>query len=75
MAAQEFVDMTSGRDRDAGGNYFLYDATVPKVERFSVEQSPSCAMCGSEGICGMGDMPKAARSRLKTIAVPKTKSL
>ena len=75
MASQEFVDMMAGRDRDDTGNYYLYDATVPRVERFSIERKPCCPMCGREGISGMGDLPKAARSRLKTIAAHKGKSL
>jgi molybdopterin/thiamine biosynthesis adenylyltransferase len=75
MAAQEFVDMMACRERDATGSYYLYDATVPRIERFSVERDPGCAMCGSEGICGMGDLPKAARSRLKTMAGSGAKSL
>lgn len=68
MAAQEFVDMMACRDRDAVENYYLYDATVPRIERFSAVRNPGCAMCGLDGICGMGDLPKSARSRLKSIA-------
>jgi molybdopterin/thiamine biosynthesis adenylyltransferase len=75
MAAQEFVDMMAGRDRAGTDNYFLYDATLPQIERFSVERNPDCAMCGPDGLAGMGDLPKAARSRLKTIAGAGDKSL
>jgi molybdopterin/thiamine biosynthesis adenylyltransferase len=75
MASQEFVDMMARRDRDSTGNYYLYDATVPRIERFSIERVPDCPMCGREGISGMGDLPKAARSRLKIIAAPEGKSL
>lgn len=75
MAAQEFVDMMAGRDRAGTENYFLYDATVPRIERFSVGRNPDCPMCGLEGIAGMGDLPKAARARLKTIAGAGDKSL
>jgi hypothetical protein len=32
-------------------------------------------MCGENGIFGMGDLPKAARSRLKAIAGARDKSL
>ncbi|HEY3273763.1 MAG TPA: ThiF family adenylyltransferase [Methanocella sp.] len=75
MASQEFVDMIARRDRHSAGNYYLYDATVPRIERFSIERKLDCPMCGREGICGMGDLPKAARSRVKTIAAPDGKSL
>jgi molybdopterin/thiamine biosynthesis adenylyltransferase len=75
MASQEFVDMIVGRDRDDTGNYYLYDATVPRIERFSIERKPGCPMCGQEGIGGMGDLPGAARARLKAIAGPGAKSL
>jgi molybdopterin-synthase adenylyltransferase len=75
MAAQEFVDMMAGRDRAGTENYFLYDATVPRIERFSVGRNPDCVMCGIDGIAGTGDVPKAARSRLKTIARSGDKSL
>jgi molybdopterin-synthase adenylyltransferase len=75
MAAQEFVDMMAGRDRDEAGNYFLYDATVPRVERFSVGRQAGCVMCGPDGIGGAGDLPRAARARLKPIAGTADKSL
>jgi molybdopterin-synthase adenylyltransferase len=75
MAAQEFVDMIAGRDRTGTESYFLYDATVPRIERFSVGRSPDCVMCGLDGIAGMGDLPKAARSRLKAITGAGDKSL
>jgi molybdopterin/thiamine biosynthesis adenylyltransferase len=75
MASQEFVDMMSGRDRDDTGNYYLYDATVPRIERFSIERKPDCPMCGQEGISGMGDLPGAARARLKAIPGTGAKSL
>ena len=75
MAAQEFVDMMAGRDRAGTESYFLYDATAPRIERFSVGRNPDCPMCGLEGIAGMGDLPKAARSRLKSIAGAGDKSL
>jgi molybdopterin-synthase adenylyltransferase len=75
MASQEFVNMIAGRDRDATGNYYLYDATVPRIERFSIERKPDCPMCGQEGIVGMGDLPGTARDRLKAIAGPGAKSL
>jgi molybdopterin-synthase adenylyltransferase len=75
MAAQEFVDMMAGRDRAGTECYFLYDATVPQIERFSVGRNPDCPMCGLGGIAGMGDLPKAARSRLKTIGGAGDKSL
>jgi bacteriocin biosynthesis cyclodehydratase domain-containing protein len=75
MAAQEFTDMMAGRDREESANYFLYDATVPRVERFSVDRNPDCPMCGYDGIAGMGDLPKAVRSRLKAFAGSGDKSL
>jgi molybdopterin-synthase adenylyltransferase len=75
MAAQEFVDMMAGRERAGTESYFLYDATVPRIERFSVGRNPDCPMCGIDGIAGMGDLPGAARSRLKTIAGAGDKSL
>jgi hypothetical protein len=75
MASQEFVDMMACRERDDTSNYYLYDATGPHIERFSIERKADCPMCGRDGIGGMGDLPGTARSRLKTITVPGAKSL
>jgi len=75
MAAQEFVDMMAGRDRNEAISYFLYDATVPHIERFAVDRNPDCPMCGCNGILGMGDLPKMARSRLKALTGNPDKSL
>jgi hypothetical protein len=75
MAVQEFVDMMAGRLMTSQENYYLFDATVPRIERFSIGRNPGCTMCGPDGICGMGDLPKAARLRLKTIAATVDKRL
>jgi molybdopterin/thiamine biosynthesis adenylyltransferase len=72
MAVQEFVDMISCRAREVPGNYYLYDATAPRIERFTFDRNPGCPMCGENGISGMGDLPRAARALLKTVAGDKS---
>jgi molybdopterin/thiamine biosynthesis adenylyltransferase len=67
MAAQEFVDMVACRDRGDAPNYLLYDATGPRIERFSFERNPDCPMCGRSGILGAGDPKKQGRPGVKRI--------